>query len=169
VSGEDYSRISVGGLSVGVIGLKAAIEEVKSLRGRGDEEIATALLERLAESNYIPSSAEADYRRAFLREWKRAMGEKVSEEPGALGIKILGPGCPSCHSLERMVMALLSELKLGADVEHVTGRAEIAALGVFATPGLVINGEVRAAGKLPTRATLRHWLLEAAGGGPQSE
>ena len=168
MSGEDYSRICVGGLSVGVIGLKAAIEAAKPLRGRGDDEVAQALLSRLAKANYIPPSAEADYRRAFLREWKRTLGEKVEAERGVLSIKILGPGCPSCHSLERMVMTLLSELKLGADVEHVSDRQEIATLGVFATPGLVINDEVKAAGKLPTRATLRQWLLEAAGR-PQSE
>lgn len=160
MSGEDYSRISVSGLSVGVIGLKAAIEATRPLRGRGDEAVAQALLDRLA---------EADYRRAFLREWKRALGEKVeAEERGVLSIKILGPGCPSCHSLEQMVMALLTELELAADVEHVTERAATLALGVFATPGLVINNDVRAAGKLPTRATLRQWLLEAAGR-PQSE
>ena len=163
MSGEDYSRISVGGLSVGVRGLKAAIEAVKPLRGRGDEEVTQALLSRLAKSNYIPPSAEADYKRAFLREFKKAMGEKVAEERGGLSIKILGPGCPFCHSLEQMVMALLTELKLGADMEHVTDRKEIAALGVFATPGLVIDDEVKAAGKLPTRATLKHWLEEAAG------
>jgi hypothetical protein len=168
VSGKDYTRISVGGLAVGIVGLKAAIEAVKPLRGRGDDEVAQALLERLAGQNYIPPGAEEDYRRAFLREWKRALGEKVAEEPGGLTIKILGPGCPSCHGLEQMVMALLSELRLGADVERVTDRAQIAALGVFATPGLVINDEVRAAGLLPTRATLRHWLLEAAGR-PQPE
>lgn len=165
---EDYTRISVGGLSVGVIGLKDVLAELRHLRGRGDEEVAQALLDRLAKSNYIPPGAEGDYKRAFLREWKRALGEKVAEEPGGLTIKILGPGCPSCHGLEQMVLALLSELRLGADVERVTDRAQIAALGVFATPGLIVNGEVRAAGKLPTRATLRHWLLEAAGR-PQPE
>lgn len=163
MSGEDYSRISVGGLSVGIIGLKAAIEAVKPLRGRGDDEVAQALLARLAKANYIPPGAEADYKRSFLREFKRALGEKVAEEPGALSIKILGPGCPSCESLSQMVLALLAELGLAADVEHVTDRKEIAALGVFATPGLVINDEVKAAGLLPTRATLRGWLAEAAG------
>jgi hypothetical protein len=165
---ENYTRISVGGLSVGVIGLKDVLAELRHLRGRGDEEVAQALLDRLAKSNYIPPGAEGDYKRAFLREWKRALGEKVAEEPGGLSVKILGPGCPSCHGLEQMVLALLSELELGADVERVTDRKEIAALGVFATPGLVINGEVKAAGLLPTRATLRHWLLEAAGR-PQPE
>jgi len=163
MSGEDYSRISIGGLSIGIIGLKAAIEAVKPLRGRGDDHIAQTLLERLSKSNYIPASAEEGYKRAFLREFKKALGEKVSEERDALSIKILGPGCPSCHSMEQMNMALLTEMKLGADVEHVTERKEIAALGVFATPGLVINDEVKAAGRPPTRATLRQWLTQAAG------
>jgi len=162
MSGDDYTRLRVGGLPVGVVGLKAAIEELKGRRGAPEAEIAQVLLERLARSNYIPPGAQDDYRRALLREFKRALGEEVVEEQGALHVQVLGPGCPSCHSLEQMVLGLLSELGLAADVEHVTDRAEMARLGVFATPALVINGEVKAAGRLPDRKTLRDWLKEAA-------
>ena len=110
--------------------------------------------------NYIPASAQEEYQQAFLREYKKAMGEKVSEERRGLNIKILGPGCPSCHSLEQMVMAVVAELNLPAAIEHVTDVKEIARLGVFATPLLLINDELKASGHPPSKESLKKWLLE---------
>ena len=88
---EDLTQISLGKFRVGITGLKAAIEEVKSWRGRPEEEIAQALLARVKPRNYIPASAQEEYKRAFWREFKKALGEKVEEERSGLSIKILGP------------------------------------------------------------------------------
>ena len=85
--------------------------------------------------NYIPASAQEEYKRAFLREFKKALGEKVEEERSGLSIKILGPGCPSCDRLEQTVMAVLGELGLPGDVEHVRDVKEIAAAGGLWRPG----------------------------------
>lgn len=114
--------------------------------------------------NYIPTSAQEEYKRAFLREFKKALGEKVEEERSGLSIKILGSGCPSCDRLEQTVMAVLGELGLMGDVEHVRDMKEITALGVFGTPALMINDEVKAVGNLPTRETLKKWLQETIAG-----
>ncbi|MCX5893541.1 MAG: thioredoxin family protein, partial [Deltaproteobacteria bacterium] len=78
-----------------------------------------------------------------------------------LSIKILGPGCPSCDRLEQTVMAVLGELGLPGEVEHVRDMKEITALGVFGTPALLINDEVKAVGNLPSREALKKWLEEA--------
>jgi hypothetical protein len=40
---------------------------------------------------------------------------------------------------------------------------EISRYGMMAMPALVVNGKVKAAGKVPPKATLRTWLLEAVG------
>lgn len=160
---EDYTRITIGGLSIGLMGLAAAIAECRHLRGRPEEEVAQALLERVARRNYIPPGSEADYRRALLREWRRALGEQVAEEGSGLRVRILGPGCPACHGLAQMLLSLLSELGLAADVEEVADLKEIAAAGVMATPALIINGALKAAGRVPPRETLKKWLLEARG------
>jgi hypothetical protein len=81
---EDITQISCGRFRVGITGLQAAIEELKSLQGRPDAEIAQALLARLKSRNYIPPPALDDYRQAFLREFKKALGEKVAEgSPGS--------------------------------------------------------------------------------------
>lgn len=147
---------------MGITGLKEAIEEVTALRERPDEEIAQALFVRLKPRNYIPDSAQEEYRKAFLKEFKKALGEKVVEERTGLSIKILGPGCPSCDRLEQTVMEVLMELSLPAEVEHVRDMKEITALGVFGTPALMINDEVKAVGSLPTRDALKKWLQDSA-------
>jgi len=158
---EDITQLSLGRLKVGISGLKAAIAEAQALRGRPDEEIAQALFDRLKPRNYIPTSAQEEYRKAFLKEFKKALGEKVVEESSGLNIKILGPGCPSCERLEQTVMEVLVELGLPAEVEHVRDLKEITALGVFGTPALLINDEVKAVGRVPSRGALKQWLAES--------
>ena len=158
---EDITQISLGRFRVGITGLKAAIEEVKSWRERPEEEIAQALLAAVKPRNYIPASAQEEYKHAFLREFKKAMGAKVEEERGGLSIKILGPGCPSCDRLEQTVMAVLAEIGIPVEVEHVRAMKDITALGVFGTPALLINDEVKAVGQVPNREALKKWLQEA--------
>lgn len=157
---EDITRISLGKFTVGVTGLNAAIEEIKALRGRPEEEIAQALFEKMKPHNYIPPAAAEDYRRAFLRELKRVWGEAAQEDLAHPVIKILGPGCASCQGLEQAVIAALSELNLAADVEHVKDMREIARYGVMGMPALVINGEVKSAGAPPSTDRLKKWLKE---------
>jgi small redox-active disulfide protein 2 len=158
---EDLTQISLGKFRVGITGLKAAVAEVKALQGQSDEEIAQALFNKVKPRNYIPDSAREEYKKAFLREFKKALGEQVVEERSGLNVKILGPGCPSCEQLEQTVMALLAELNLPAEVEHLRDMKEITALGVFGTPALLINDEVVAVGQAPTKEMLKKWLAAA--------
>ncbi len=143
---DDLTQISVGRFRVGITGLQAAIDRVKSLQGRPEAEIAEALFDNLRSRNYIPNQAREEYKQAFLREYKKAMGEPVTEDQGGLVVKILGPGCPSCDRLEQTVMAVLAELDLPADIEHIKDLKEILALGVLGTPALMINNELKATG-----------------------
>jgi len=71
-------------------------------------------------------------------------------------IKILGPGCRNCHTLEERTRQALSRLHLDADLENVTDYAQIAAYGIASTPGLVIDEDVVMAGRVPTT----QWLTE---------
>jgi small redox-active disulfide protein 2 len=155
---EDITQISLGKYRVGISGLKAAIEELKSWQGRPDAEIAQELLARIKTRNYIPSSAQDAYLAALLREFKKALGEEVEEERHGLRIKILGSGCSACDRLEQTAMTALSELGLPAEVEHVRDVKEIAASGVLGVPALLINDEVKAVGTVPTKARLKEWL-----------
>ena len=161
---HDVTQISVGGDRVGIIGLKSLLEAVaQEFKERPDEEIKAELIKRLGRSNYIVPSAEAAYAAAFFREYKKFIGEPIPEDPaGALQIRVLGPGCPSCDKLEKDLMAVMAELNLPADLDHVRDVKEIASYGVMGNPALVINGKVVAVGRVPSKNQLKEWLRTAS-------
>ena len=64
-------------------------------------------------------------------------------------IKVLGPGCNNCHTLEKNVRAALAGLGIEAPIESVTDYGEIAGYGVLRTPGLVVDEEVVVSGRVP--------------------
>jgi small redox-active disulfide protein 2 len=76
-------------------------------------------------------------------------------------IKILGPGCANCHTLERLTRDALAALNLTAEVSSVTDYPTIAGYGVMSTPALVVDDRVVLAGRLPTPAELRDRLADA--------
>lgn len=67
-----------------------------------------------------------------------------------MNIKVLGPGCVNCVKLESNVKAAVASLGIEASVEKVTDFAEIAKYGVMRTPGLVVNGQVKVYGRVPS-------------------
>lgn len=72
-----------------------------------------------------------------------------------MDIKVLGPGCPRCQELEKRVINTLAELGIAANVEKVTDIKKFAAMGVFLTPGLVIDGKVVSQGKVLSKDELK--------------
>lgn len=154
-------QVNIGGTRIGLAGLEEVLEEVGQRRIGDENELKRALLEGVKSRNYVPRSAEEEYATALLREYKRSLGLEVEEEGGGLQIKVLGPGCPECDRLQREVMTVLSELKVPADLEHVSDINEIGSYGVFGTPALVVNGTLRSSGRVPTRAQIKRWIEEA--------
>lgn len=73
-------------------------------------------------------------------------------------IKVLGPGCPKCHQTEKIVKEAVAEAGVTAEVEHVSDLAEIARHGIFSTPAVVIDGAVKATGKIPSKGEVLRWL-----------
>ncbi|CQR48381.1 hypothetical protein BN1058_02749 [Paraliobacillus sp. PM-2] len=63
-------------------------------------------------------------------------------------IKVLGPGCANCKKLQKNVEVAVKELKLDASIEKVTDFKEITKYGVMSTPALVVDDEVKVAGKV---------------------
>lgn len=63
-------------------------------------------------------------------------------------IKVLGTGCANCKKLESNVKAAVKELGIEATVEKVENINDIIAFGVMKTPALVIDGQVKVAGKI---------------------
>lgn len=77
-----------------------------------------------------------------------------------LNIKVLGPGCKNCVTLERITKEVLAELEWDASVEKVEDYAAIASYGVMGTPALVVDGKVVLAGRVPTPRYLKELLVE---------
>ncbi|MDO9263236.1 MAG: thioredoxin family protein [Desulfosalsimonadaceae bacterium] len=73
-------------------------------------------------------------------------------------IKVLGPGCPKCKQTETIVREAVAEAGVAADVEKVTDIMKIAGYGVFGTPAVVIDGEVKCVGKVPSKADVIKWV-----------
>jgi len=73
-------------------------------------------------------------------------------------IKICGPGCHKCHETERIVQETVEEAGVQATVEKVSDFNEIALLGVFSTPAVVIDGQIKCVGKVPSRKEVLTWL-----------
>ena len=78
-----------------------------------------------------------------------------------MNIKILGTGCPKCTKLEELAKKAVAELKIDADIEKVQNLNKIMDYGVMMTPGLVINEQVKIAGKIPPIDQIKTWIQEA--------
>jgi small redox-active disulfide protein 2 len=75
-------------------------------------------------------------------------------------IRILGPGCPRCHEVEKRTINILSELGVAADVQKVIDFNKIAEYRIYATPALVINGKVKCSGRIPSKEEIKRWIQE---------
>ncbi|QQS02011.1 MAG: TM0996/MTH895 family glutaredoxin-like protein [Austwickia sp.] len=73
-------------------------------------------------------------------------------------IKILGPGCKNCTTLEAEARAAVEHLGLHATIEKVTAYPDIAAYGIMSTPGLVVDEQVLVSGRVPKRAEIEELL-----------
>ncbi len=73
-------------------------------------------------------------------------------------IKVLGTGCPKCNKLEKLVKEVVAEAGIDASMEKVTDINAIAKAGVMLTPALVIDGEVKSTGKVPSKSDLEKMI-----------
>jgi len=78
-----------------------------------------------------------------------------------MNIKVLGPGCAKCHSLDKTVREVVSALRLNADVEYITDMKKIMQYHIMATPGLVINEKVVLSGQVPSKAEAEQLIMNA--------
>ena len=73
-------------------------------------------------------------------------------------LKYLGPGCPKCKQTEEIVRQAVAEEGVGANIEKVTDIMKIAGYGVFGTPAVIIDGEVKSVGKIPKKEDVKTWI-----------
>jgi len=70
-------------------------------------------------------------------------------------IEVVGPGCQRCITTEKNVHEALKQLGISAEVTKVTDVAEFAKKGVMFTPAVIVDGQVRISGKIPSTEELK--------------
>ncbi len=75
-------------------------------------------------------------------------------------IKVLGPGCKNCQTLEKELINALAELNVAADVQKVSKMDEIMQYDVMMTPALVVNDKVKVAGRVPKPEEIKKLIQE---------
>ena len=73
-------------------------------------------------------------------------------------IEILGMGCAKCNKLEELAKQAADELGLQYELEKVRDMDRIMNYGVMITPALVVDGEVKVAGKLPSLEEIKRMI-----------
>lgn len=75
-------------------------------------------------------------------------------------IEVLGPGCAKCDRLEKEVKKVINELGLKDEVIKVKDITKIMEYDIIMTPALVIDGEVKSAGRIPSKDEIKKWINE---------
>ena len=70
-------------------------------------------------------------------------------------IKILGPGCPKCKTLEKLTREVVEQNSIDATVTKVDDIVEIMNYGVMTPPALVVDGKVVVKGRIPSAEEIR--------------
>jgi small redox-active disulfide protein 2 len=76
-------------------------------------------------------------------------------------IEVLGTGCSKCKNLEKVVQDAVAKAGIFAQIEKVEDIAKIMEYGVMSTPGLVIDGDVKLTGRVPSVDEIVGILKEA--------
>ena len=65
-------------------------------------------------------------------------------------LKVLGPGCPRCEKLATLTREAADELGVEYQLEKITDITKFIDYGLMMTPGLVVDGELKVHGKVPS-------------------
>lgn len=156
-------QISIGGFTVGIIGLDDIFDEVKTAGESDDEKLKDLIFEKVKARNYIAPGQEDAYREDLYDEYMVYTGRQSSrtKRSGLLELRVYGPGCPRCGRLDRAVMEVISAQGLNVDYQYVKDPAEMKRRGIMGSPALVINGKLAAVGRAPNRKELEKLLEQA--------
>ena len=75
-----------------------------------------------------------------------------------MDIKVLGSGCQTCKSLEKITREAVSELGINPNISKEEDIVKIMDYGVMRTPALVIDEEVVVSGRIPSIEELKELL-----------
>ncbi len=73
-------------------------------------------------------------------------------------IEVVGPGCGRCIATEKNVKEAVKQLGIQAEIAKVTDVSEFAKKGVMFTPAVIVDGQVKVSGKIPTVDEIKKFL-----------
>jgi small redox-active disulfide protein 2 len=73
-------------------------------------------------------------------------------------IEILGIGCPKCKKTTNVIKEAIQEAGLKAEIVHITDLNEIVKHGVMMTPAIMLDGEIKSSGRVPSLQEVKFWL-----------
>lgn len=77
-------------------------------------------------------------------------------------IQVLGTGCPKCKKLYAEAEKAVAASGVAAELEKVETLDDIMKYGVMMTPALVVDGQVKASGRIPPSSEIVSWITTAA-------
>ena len=75
-------------------------------------------------------------------------------------IEIMGMGCQKCIRLFETVQKAVKELGSNAEVIKIEDAEEIVKRGIIVTPAILINGDVKSSGNIPSLNEIKKWISE---------
>ena len=88
----------------------------------------------------------------------------MQKESGAkMKIEVLGMGCPKCRAAKKLIEEVIRDLLVNAEVVAVSDIDEIVDRGVMATPAVFVDGELKSAGRVPSKDEIKGWISTGSG------
>jgi len=75
-------------------------------------------------------------------------------------IKVIGTGCKNCKNLLELVRQAVKEADIESEIIYLTDMADIMKTGIMQTPGLMINGKIKAVGRVPGLKEIKQFISE---------
>lgn len=76
-------------------------------------------------------------------------------------VQVLGIACPECDQVTANVVEALAQLGIDANIQRIEDPGEVKSMGVYVTPAIVIDGDIKMAGKVPSVEQIKKYLTEA--------
>jgi hypothetical protein len=124
--------IKIGKASIGLINLDTALAAALKDDSMSDDQAAAYLLEQVQKYNYVPDTAHELYKASLKQEYCRLKTGQASQSE-QLTVRILGPGCVSCNQIKVMLIDIMQQQGIAADIEQIQDLDEIWRYGVLAT------------------------------------
>ena len=137
--------IRIGTTNIGLIGLDLAINTAAA-NNLSEAEAMDFLYQAVQKKNYIPPGMEEKYKIALFKEYAKHLRNETGVDEGLV--------------IQDLVIEVLAEMNIGADIEQIHDPDEIGRAGVLLNPALMINGRLKSSGLLPTRAQVEEWIRE---------